>query len=236
MFSFRLTIFALVLTLLVASTGCQGNKTYKQIAAKNPVAKNTPKTPTRMAVFWTPYAQTVPDGLPMRGLAGRVHFYHESKKPQTIKVDGNMTVFVFDGNVKDPAHAKPLKIFVFKSETLAKHYSFKKPLGHGYDFFLPFDTIGGEEKNLCLLARFDDVINDKLITSMSANTILKGSKPEGNPESETKVMVAQDIPKPVQRNLDIRQTGVEIESVRQPATTISLPDSMHYRLTQTPAP
>lgn len=156
-------------------TGCQSNLQMKRIAAKNPMSKNVVKTPTKMVDVWKTYAQTTPEGKAMRGIAGRIHFYGDSKRKRSIKVDGSLSVFVFDGDEKDPARAKPLKIYKFGPETLPKHYAYKKPLGHGYDFFLPFDEIGGEEKTLCVMARFDDQLEGQLVMTQPVNTILKGS-------------------------------------------------------------
>ncbi|MDR1962661.1 MAG: hypothetical protein LBQ50_02660, partial [Planctomycetaceae bacterium] len=155
----------LIVFVFAAVFGCQSNLALKRMQAKNPLAKNSAKTPTKMVDMWNTYAQTTTDGKVVRGIAGRIHFYNDQKKKQSVKVDGDLTVFVFDGNEKDPAHAKPLKVYQFKSETLDKHYAFKKPLGHGYDFFLPFDEIGGEEKNLCVMTRFDDRLEKILVLS-----------------------------------------------------------------------
>jgi hypothetical protein len=164
--------------LLVFVFGCQTPRAVKQIQAKNPLAKNVAKTPTKIVDVWNSYAQTTPDGKVMRGIAGRIHFYGDQKPTRSVKVDGNLSVFVFDGNETDPAHTKPLKVFQFQADTLNKHYAFKKPLGHGYDFFLPLDEIGGEEKPLCVMARFDDQLENRLVMAAPVNTVLAGSKPQ----------------------------------------------------------
>ena len=168
----------LFLPLIVICLLFSGCHSVKRMQAKNPLAKNSPKSPTKMVDVWHTYAQTVPTGPPVRGIAGRIHFYNDSKKKTPIKVDGSMTVFVFDANQKDPLHAKPIKVFKFQSATLGKHYSFKKPLGHGYDFFLPFDSIDGIERPLCVIARFDDLLEGTLVASQPVNVLLKGTRSE----------------------------------------------------------
>ncbi|MDR0335790.1 MAG: hypothetical protein LBI18_01730 [Planctomycetaceae bacterium] len=251
-FLFLVLIFATVF-------GCQSNLTVKRIQAKNPLAKNSAKTPTKMVDVWNTYAQTTPEGKVLRGIAGRIHFYNDYKKKQAVKVDGNLTVFIFDGNEKNPAHAKPLKIYQFRSETLDKHYAFKKPLGHGYDFFLPFDEIGGEEKNLCVMTRFDDRLEDMLVLSHPVVTVLQGSKREV-PASENAIqefLANNSILAKANRELaeqaipsDIRQVGFEQEQINaqkteqqqfeqktlgkpeRPVSTIVLNDSMTRRLVQ----
>jgi len=168
-------LFFLLIVTCLLFTGCHS---FKRMQAKNPLAKNSPKSPTKMVDVWNTYAQTTPDGPPVRGIAGRVYFYNDSKKKKSIKVDGSMTVFVFDAEQKAPLHAKPIKVFKFKPETLDKHYSFKKPIGHCYDFFLPFDSINGVEKPLCVIARFDDALEGTLVANQPINVMLKGTRSE----------------------------------------------------------
>ncbi|MDR3182104.1 MAG: hypothetical protein LBT89_04145, partial [Planctomycetaceae bacterium] len=75
--------------------------------------------------------------------------------------------------------AQPLKVYHFTADTLAKqHYSYKKPLGHGYNFFLPFDELGGSEQSLVLMTRFDDRLEKQLVIAPPVNTTLSGTKPE----------------------------------------------------------
>ncbi len=230
-------IFSLIVVCLL-SFGCQSNS-VKRMQAKNPLSKNSAKSPTKMVDVWNTYAQTVPGGKPIRGVAGRVHFYTDAKKKQSVKVDGSMTVFVFDGDQKDPAHAKPLKVFQFKPETLDKHYSFKKPLGHGYDFFLPFDAIDGVEKPLCILARFDDSLEGTLVLSPPVNVMLKGSRSE----EPIKDMLAQQPTSPDKTSGKIEQASfqnpaqskasLKPEAVRN-VSTITLNDHLTRRLAQAP--
>ncbi|MDR0610880.1 MAG: hypothetical protein LBG58_12270 [Planctomycetaceae bacterium] len=249
--------FLFVVLIFASVLGCQTNLTLKRMQAKNPLAKNSVKTPTKMVDVWNTYAQTTPEGKIVRGIAGRIHFYNDYKKKQSVKVDGDLTVFIFDGNEKNPAHAKPLKVYQFRSETLNKHYAFKKPLGHGYDFFLPFDEIGGEEKNLCVMTRFDDRLEKALVLSQPVTTVLKGTKRE-LPAAENAVqefLANNSVLMKTNRELaeqaspsNIKQVGFEHEQsekrsekqaekpseekTERPISTIILNDSMTRRLAQ----
>ena len=223
-------IFLPIIVACILLTGCQ-NHTYKKMQAKNPLAKNSPKSPTKMVDVWNTYAQTTPDGPPVRGVAGRVHFFNDAKKKQSVKVDGSMTVFVFDGDQKDPAHAKPLKVFQFKPETLGKHYSYKKPLGHGYDFFLPFDSIDGVEKPLCVIARFDDTLEGTLVISPPVSVLLKGSRSE---PAIKDVMLAKTELLPGVIEQVSHTTPSPKPEVDRNVTTIALNDHLTRRLAQAP--
>jgi hypothetical protein len=220
-------VLPLIVTCVLL-TGCQSNHTYKKMQAKNPLAKNSPKSPTKMVDVWNTYAQTMSDGPPMRGIAGRVHFYSDAKKKQAVKVDGSMTVFVFDGDQKDPAHAKPLKVYQFKPETLSKHYSYKKPLGHGYDFFLPFDSIDGVERPLCVIARFDDTLDGTLVLSPPVNVLLKGSRSE--PIKDV-MLQASTPPEEIKQ---VSHTEPSKPEMTRNVSTIALNDHLTRRLVQAP--
>ena len=167
-----------ILVFLLFVSGCHTPLAVKQMQAKNPLAKNAPKTPVRMVDAWNSYALTTPDGTVMRGMAGRVHFYDSHGEDQAVKVDGDLTVYVFDGNEDDPAHTKPTNVFQFKAATLDQHYSHQKPFGHGYNFFLPMDKIGGAEKPISIIARFDNHLDEAFVITQPVNTVLAGRRQE----------------------------------------------------------
>ena len=167
-----------ILLCLLFVVGCQTPLTIKQMQANNPLARNAPKTPVKMVDVWNSYAQTIPDGTIMRGKAGRVHFYDNHKGDRAVKVNGDVTVYVFDGNETDPAYTKPLKVFQFRADVLDKHHSHQQPFGHGYNFFLPMDEIDGIETPLSIIVRFDNHLDDKFVMTQPVNTILAGRRPE----------------------------------------------------------
>ncbi len=241
-------VFPAFCLLCCLAIGCSSNMTYKRLAAKNPMARNAPKVPAKMVDVWKNYAETSSDGTSMRGVGGRIHFYDASDSKKSIKVDGELTVFVFDGGEKDPTRAKPLRQYKFPADTLESHYSFKKPLGHGYDFFLPFDELGGEEKNLCIMTRFDDRLENALVMARPMNTILPGTKPASGPENQLQEFLADNnilkaaneklsIEAGVPNGDEIRQVAFEQAKVEphdrnqdRAVTTIALNDNLTRKL------
>ncbi|MDR3232871.1 MAG: hypothetical protein LBT46_04270 [Planctomycetaceae bacterium] len=191
--------------------GCQTPLAIKQLEAKNPLAKNAAKTPAKIVDVWNPCVQTTTDGQALRGLAGRIHFYGNSKKNQAVKVDGDVTVFVFDGQEKKPEHAKPLKVYHFSADVLEKqHYAFKKPLGHGYNFFLPFDALGGPERNLVLMTRFDDRLESQLVIAPPVNTVLSGTQiEEPNNPSVQEFLASRSVLSEANKTIAEQQNGIE---------------------------
>jgi hypothetical protein len=80
-------------------------------------------------------------------------FYGKDDK-KTIKVDGKLTVYVFDAVEQDTGLAIPEKKFVFPAEHWPDHYSHSK-LGHSYSIWLPWDEVGGPKRDLVLICRFE---------------------------------------------------------------------------------
>jgi len=232
------------LLCLFFMSGCQTPLTVKQMQAKNPFARNAPKTPAKMVDVWNSYAQVTPNGTVMRGKAGRVHFYDDHKGDRAVKVDGDLTVYVFDGNEIDPAHTKPLKIFQFKADTLEKHYSHQKPFGHGYNFFLPMDEIDGVEKPLSIIVRFDNHLDEMFVMSQQpVNTVLAGRRPEQPTETTIREFLdSQSLLAEANRSMTtannasaIQQVGYITETVqakpeRLRVSTIPLNGGMARRL------
>ena len=244
-------VFIGVLVFLLCASGCHTPLAVKQMQAKNFFARNAPKTPAKVVDIWQSYAQNVPDGTIMRGMAGRVHFYDNHKEEQAVKVDGYLTVYVFDGNETDPAHTKPLSIFEFKAKALDQHYSYQKPIGHGYDFFLPMDEIGGLEKPLCIIVRFDNHLDEMFVMSKPVNTVLAGRRAELPVEptirefldsqsllAETnRSITAAHNASAIQQAAYITETPTaESERPRVSTTTIPLNSSISRRLHSTVTP
>ena len=238
-------VFICIQVLLLCASGCHTPLVVKQMQAKNPLARNSSKTPIKVVDVWQSYAQTMPDGTIMRGMAGRVHFYDNPKEEQAVKVDGDLTVYIFDGNETDPVHTKPLRVFQFKAEKLDQHYSHQKPIGHGYDFFLPMDEIGGVEQPLSIIVRFDNHLDEKFVmSSQPVNTVLAGRRVEQPTEPTIREFLDSPLFAETNRSITTAQNASAIQQVayitetpnaepecpRISTTTIPLPSGMTQRL------
>ena len=138
-------------------------------------AAPTPEIPTRMIDLWT-FTVLTQEGLPgVRGFGGRVMFYND-KDEKPVTVDGAFTVFGFDETGGDVSFSSPDEKFLFPAEKLSKHYS-KSELGHSYSFWLPWDEVGGPERKICLIARFQPK-NGPLLISKPSHQILAGEPPK----------------------------------------------------------
>ena len=146
-----------IVCLLAASTGCA------QVADFS-VQKYLPslfgrtgqfRRPLRVVAFWTDTVRSA-DGQPsMRGFGGRLMFY-DSARGKPVKVAGSLVIYAFDEARADPDNPRPDRKYGFTSEQFEKHYS-KCDLGHSYSFWVPWDEVGGETKEVGLICRFTPV-------------------------------------------------------------------------------
>jgi hypothetical protein len=131
------------------------------------------ETPMQVAVFWTDAVQSQaekPKGI--RGFGGRLYFYgKDPNKP--VKVKGNLVVYAFDETNRDPKNVVPDKKYVFTPEQFQKKYS-KSTLGDSYSIWLPWDEVGGPQKQVSLVVRFTGE-KGEMITSDEAKQLLPGA-------------------------------------------------------------
>jgi hypothetical protein len=147
--SLKQTIFTVVVLAMVA--GCAPLKISKPNMWPF-TSEDPPGTPTRIVASWTDTVLYQPNQVPMRGFGGRVLFY-SGEKPEPIKVEGTLTVYIFDETNRDPNNVKPDRKYVFTKDQLPSHYS-KSKLGNSYSVWLPWDETGGPQKDVSLIARF----------------------------------------------------------------------------------
>jgi len=133
-------------------------------------------TPARLVALWTDAVLTRPDHQPVRGFGGRLMFY-APKGDKPIKVRGTLVVYAFDESSDDPEHVKPDRKYVFTEEQFARHYS-KSDLGHSYSVWLPWDEVGGPQKEISLLVRFLPT-DGPVVVSDQTRHILPGRPPAG---------------------------------------------------------
>jgi hypothetical protein len=71
-----------------------------------------------------------------------------------VRVDGQLVIYAFDESGEDPYRTEPTKRHIFPAEQLSVYESDSK-LGPGYNIWLPWDEVGGYERKVSLIARFE---------------------------------------------------------------------------------
>ena len=142
-----------LIILTFGLSGCQfapKSKAWSWPWSKN--ADNKP-IPDRMLPIWTDTVLHQPNQPGLRGFGGRVFFYRDGN-PEPIEVDGALAVYVFDADQLSPQQPNPEKKFVFTAEQFAGHMSHSS-MGPSYSVWLPWDEVGGPNRKLSLVARFE---------------------------------------------------------------------------------
>ena len=132
--------------------------------------------PDRLLPIWTDTVLHQPNQRGVRGFGGRIYFYKEGEdKP--VPVDGNLTVYVFDGDYDAVDATRPLKKYIITSEQM-KDLSSSSSLGVSYNIWVPWDEVGGASKKLNLIARYDGVQGGTVISASSTKMLPGVDKPD----------------------------------------------------------
>ena len=167
------TFRATLLTLVALAPGCS-TMDLKPVWPL-PGAEPKPQVPSKISDLWTETILSQPGHAPVRGFGGRIVFYDESEKKATA-VEGTLTVYAFDAAEADPVHVSAERKFVFRAEDLKKHYSNDSKLGPSYSVWIPWDLMGGPQRDLKLICRFEAKSGEVALSQPSRQT-LSGTPP-----------------------------------------------------------
>ena len=143
---------------------------------------NTPRVPVKVATVWVDTVRFTQGAAPARGFGGRLVFY-DNKHEDPVKVDGDLVIYAFDEDNRQPGDPRPDRKYVFTAEQLPIHYSQSK-LGHSYSFFLPWDEPGGPRKEISLIARFRPKRADQADPARPTRAAGVGRRPpDGGPDA-----------------------------------------------------
>lgn len=192
-----------------------------------------PGSPGKVVAVWSEALLSGPGQTPIRGFGGRLMFFNEADQP-SIEVGGTLVVYGFDETNRDASNAVPDRKFVFTEEQLAQHHE-KTRLGHSYNFWLPWDEVGGNQKEISLIARFMPK-GGGVVVSEQTKHLLPGKPPEGNlAQPRPLKMPSMSGVQPVNyiEGAPVgHQEGPagEQRPARMQTTTINVPQSLGYRL------
>lgn len=152
---------AVMCLAVVACSGCaaKSNKwsfaswdVRKAVGLKKEPERPEPQIPVRMVTTWADTTLTRPGETPQRGFGGRISFFGRNSD-DPVRVEGELVVYAFDETSRPPHETQPTRKYIFPAEEFARHES-ESALGPSYSFWLPWDEVGGEQKKISLIARF----------------------------------------------------------------------------------
>jgi hypothetical protein len=204
---------------LIAACGCSSFDLRKALR----LSGDEPKVPEWIVDVWSDGVLTEPGMPSVRGFGGRIMFYgSEDKKP--LIVDGTFTVCAFDEADRDTGYAVPEKKYVYLPEHLLKYYS-KSELGHSYSFWLPWDEVGGPERRITLIARFEPKKGPPILSKPCTKT-LPGTKAQGGPPRDSVRVAARTSPNPVRPVSHEEPAAVLTPREQMTTFTLDVPSSL----------
>lgn len=150
----------LTLIALASSTGCAGktskwsvtNWDVKKAVGIKP-EKPEPELPERMVATWTDTTLSTVGQSPKRGFGGKLMFFKRGSE-DPVRVEGNLVVYAFDETDRPDHETHPTRKYIFPVEEFVRHES-DSTLGPAYSFWLPWDEIGGQQRHISLIAKFE---------------------------------------------------------------------------------
>lgn len=250
----RLPLIALVCVIALASIlGCATSKKswqhvkngdFKRAVGMKSSKPAPPEVPTRIVSTWTDTVLQRSDKAPQRGFGGRLVFFtRESEEP--VRVDGRLVVYAFDETDRAPHETHPTRKYVFPREEFARHES-ESQLGPSYSVWLPWDEVGGNMKQISLIARFEPDGGNYVMGEQTKHLLPGLSKDDKQHMVQQSgigpVDVALHTERPSVQNI-VRQLSAELpiqETSAAPAktatgfttTTITLPKKWETRLAE----
>lgn len=231
--------------VLVATSGCTTtwrhvkNRDFKRAVGMKSEKPLPPEVPARIVSTWTDTVLQKTGKSPQRGFGGRLLFFtNESEDP--VRVDGQLVVYAFDETDREPHETHPTRKYVFPREEFARHES-ESQLGPSYSVWLPWDEVGGELKQISLIARFEPHEANVVMGEQTRHLLPGISKKD--PEHLVKqsgvgpVEIAQHTERPAVQNT-VKQLSAEVPVAEHapPAkkslttATIALPKKWEKRL------
>jgi hypothetical protein len=218
----RIVCWLTAALMLGGVAGCAQFSVPEKI--KLPGQDEKPQTPLRMTALWT---DTVLVEAGVVGFGGRILFYG-TDKDNPIMVDGELTVFAYDDTSEVPEENVPARKYIFRTEELSKHYS-KSTLGHSYSFWVPWDKVGGPQKQISLIARFKSAKGGVVMSEMTRH-LLPGAAPQAPPAARPPVaagaLAARMAQAKAAQQAIVSQTAPPGRTAGMATTTITLPQSV----------
>lgn len=173
-------LLAVIVACATTTTGCNSNFLTDRFDLKKgipwPTASNKRKNPPEKVVaFWSEAVHHQTGQPSQRGFGGRLYFYNRSDD-EPLRVEGQLVVYAFDEANRDPTDNRPTRRFVFPPGQFAKHCS-DSDVGPSYSVWLPWDDVGGEAKEIGLIARFEPVRGGSVVVSEQSQHRLPGRMP-----------------------------------------------------------
>lgn len=198
------------ITFVAMVTGC-ASKPLTLTKSLPWSADKSYETPEKIIAVWTDAVYQMPGAAPTRGFGGRIYFYNRTG--DAVPVDGELIVYAFDDREPAAPTDKPTRKYAFTAEQLTRYYS-QSELGASYNIWIPWDKVGGEEKQIALFPVFVDK-SGKVVRGMFAYNRLPGQRELS--EEQRRGFYMSHKRRAGNQSKVVRETGVRPASFEGPA-------------------
>lgn len=222
----------LVVCLAMAS-GCSSWNIRKSLPW--PLGEEKAGKPDKVVAVWTDTVLYQANQTPERGFGGRLMFY-EGKKETPVKAEGSIVVYAFDETNRDAGNAKPDRKYIFTPEQLAARYS-KSKIGHSYSIWIPWDAVGGVQKDISLIVRLEPKNGGAVVIGKPSRQLLPGEKTPGKDGPQLAVAgAATQIPAVPPAAAPVQQASYNAPALQPCGSTDSQPPQRRMTTVTIPMP
>lgn len=211
------SLVILLSAALAATLGCAAGKSdgWKFADSMKPPAWATPwvdqepesQPPARMLTSWTHTVLHRAGEKPKRGFGGRLIFFgRESDQP--INVAGQLVIYAFDEADREAYDTHPTRRYIYPPDQFARLESDNR-MGTSYSVWVPWDEVGGPQKNISLIARFEP-LDGPLILGEQTQHLLPGTLDGG---ATPKVQLASHVEGPT-----AGRSATKVPAAKNPAS------------------
>lgn len=209
---------AWTLLIVAAAIGCavDGTSDLKLPRVWPTSDAETPpvKTPARIITSWTHTVLHRTGQKPQRGFGGRLLFF-ERGSDESVRVEGQLVIYAFDETNRSPHNTQPTRRYIYPPEQFARLESPSK-LGPSYSVWMPWDEVGGEQKHISLIARFEPV-DGPLVVGEQTRHFLPGAMTSPLPEA------SQPAVELATHEVEVVKVEQKIETPKMRTTAIPVP-------------
>lgn len=199
----RTSLILLTGLLLFADSGCTSLPAFSKLVTKkktSPVA-SAEHPVVECICLWEAGEGTGLDGLPCRGFAGQILFFARGYS-EPVRVDGDVTVYLFDDQGTPDEQGKPLHQYQFDSEAF-QAFRTETNLGSAYQLFIPYPRKGTHRASCSLRVKVSPPYGNPVYSRM-ATVLLSGLRTREAPTSLSHSTRAE-------RKSAVQRAGYEIE-------------------------
>lgn len=168
----------LLSVIFLGSVGCSASRGLATVLAPK-AADNAPPSPriSKVVCLWEPGVGKIPNG-PKQGVLGQVLFFTPGTSSPS-KVDGDVTVYLFDDHGTAEQQAQPVHKLVLTAEDLEAVHA-ETAIGHSYHIPVPYPKNHGMETTCTMRVKYTSPSGETTYSGLDAirldGTARKSSK------------------------------------------------------------